>query len=184
MLKGFRQHQDGTTAVEFALIAPLLFSMIFGIIEISLIIFAQNALENATFVASRIGKTGYVEDGETREETIRSALENRAGAMMDVTQLQITTESYPEFGDVGSPEPYVDANGNAVRDEGENYTDVNGNGTYDEDMGVSGSGSAGEVVVYTVSYPWHLFGNWIGEYFGTSQTVNLTARTVVVNEPY
>lgn len=184
MFKHWQNDARGVTAVEFALVSPLLFAMIFGIIEISMIMFAQNVMENATFVASRTGKTGYVAEGSTREEMIRTAVETQAGILMDTEQLDITTETYPEYGDIGSPEPFVDANANGERDDGENFTDMNGNGVYDTDMGTPSAGAAGDIVVYTVTYPWHLFGPTIGQFFGSLQTIELTAKAIIKNEPY
>ena len=176
--------QDGAAAVEFALIAPVLLLFTVGIIEMSFMMLTQNIMESATFSASRLGKTGFTESGMSREETIRNALEEMAGTVMDVNQVSIDSKTYSEFGDVGQPEPFVDADGNGTRDSGENFTDINGNGTYDTDMGTSGLGGAGEVVVYTVSYPWHLTTPLLGSIFGDNGIVNLTARTVVKNEPF
>ncbi|MBW7837723.1 MAG: hypothetical protein H3C28_13935 [Sphingomonadales bacterium] len=96
----------------------------------------------------------------------------------------MTSQTYQQFDQIGDPEPFIDANGNGERDEGENYTDVNGNGSYDTDMGASGLGNAGEVVVYTVSYPWRIITPLISQFFGANGVLNLSARTVVQNEPY
>jgi len=180
----FFRCQDGAAAVEFALIAPVLLLFTIGIIEMSFLMLTQNMMESATFAAARTGKTGFTEAGESREQSIRDALEDLAGTVMDVNQISIDSKTYNEFGDVGKPEPFIDANANGTRDSGENFTDINGNGTYDTDMGSSGLGGAGEVVVYTVSYPWHLTTPLLSLIFGQNGIVNLTARTVVKNEPF
>lgn len=178
------QCQQGTTATEFALVAPVLLLMTIGVIEISLMMLSQNILESATFTASRLGKTGYVEDGMSREETIMQVLEDSASGLLDLNRVTITSQAYNEFGDVGSPEPFTDANGNGVRDVGENYTDVNENGQYDTDMGVAGAGGAGEVVVYVVTYAWHVTTPIMDHIVGNEGVFNLTARSVVKNEPF
>ncbi len=180
----FWRKEEGVTAVEFALIAPVLLTMIMGIIETSLVMFAQNILEYSTFAASRLGKTGFSEDSAGREATILALLEDRAGTVLDTDRIAITTKSYARFDFVGDPEPFVDANSNGVRDAGENYTDVNGNGQYDTDMGSEGVGDAGEIVVYTVSYPWHITTPVIQNFLGTDGTLTLSARAVVQNEPF
>ena len=189
MQKSFLTHiwhkEDGATAVEFALISPVVVLLVMGVIEMSMMMMAQNLMESATFSASRTGKTGYVAEGQTREETILQELNELAGAVLDTEAITITSTSYDEFGDIGQPEPFIDANANSVRDDGENYTDVNGNGQYDSDMGTSSSGTAGQVVVYTVSYPWHIATPLIGGMIGNADDiVMLTARTVVRNEPF
>lgn len=183
-LAGLRRDQRGATALEFALVAPLFFLMVMGTTEVGLSMFAQNVMEGATFAASRLGKTGYVTSGGTQEQTIREVLNNRAGALLDTSKIVITSKVYEQFDQIGQSEPFMDANGDGVRDIGENYTDVNGNGQYDIDMGSSGLGVAGQVVVYTVTYPWQLSTPVVSALLGHDGVINLTARTVVQNEPY
>ena len=181
--------QDGVTAVEFGFIAPVLFLLVMGIVEAGLIMSAQNTLESATYVASRTGRTGFVDTGKTQEETIIDLLKERASLFLDtdyvgIDAMSVTTKTYADLDGINEPEPYVDANSNGVRDNGENFTDINGNGVWDEDRGGSGFGSAGEIVVYTVTYPWPLFTPLVGEFIGTDGIFTLTSRAVVKNEPF
>lgn len=176
--------QEGVAAVEFALIAPVALLLIMGIIETSLVMFAQNVLESATFAAARTGKTGFVETDATREATIRSVLEDRGGVVFDTSLIDITSLTYARFDQIGDPEPYIDANNNQMRDDGENFTDVNGNGLYDTDMGADGVGNAGEIVVYTVSYPWNIFTPMVQDFLAEDGVITLSSRMVIQNEPF
>jgi hypothetical protein len=63
-----------------------------------------------------------------------------------------------------------------------NFIDINGNGSWDADMGQAGLGNPGDVVVYTVSYPWPIVTPIISAIIGSTYTI--TTRTVVRNEPY
>jgi hypothetical protein len=63
-----------------------------------------------------------------------------------------------------------------------NFVDVNGNGQWDDDMGKAGLGNPGDVVVYTVTYPWPIMTPLMKPIIGNS--ITLTARSVVRNEPY
>ena len=47
--------QDGATAVEFAIILPLLILLLFGIIEFSLLLYNQQVITNATREGTRLG---------------------------------------------------------------------------------------------------------------------------------
>lgn len=183
-MKKFWKREDGTTAIEFALIMPALVVIIMGSIELSLFFFVQTALEGATFSVSRLGKTGFVADGYTREETIKNKLDDWLGFFLDTEQLKIEAETYDDFSSVGAPEPFIDANKNGTRDDGENYTDVNGNGQYDLDQGVVSNGNAGDVVVYTVSYPWSLLTPFLAGSLGKDGVVEVQSRFVVKNEPF
>lgn len=49
------KNQDGATIVEFAIIAPLLFLLIFGIIEFSLLLFNKHVITNSSREGARAG---------------------------------------------------------------------------------------------------------------------------------
>lgn len=183
-IKHLYRSQHGVTIIEFALIAPTLMLILLGIIELSLISFSQHVMESSIFSASRLGKTGYIDNGTTQQDTILNTLNDQAGTFLDITKITIQTSSYSKFDQIGLPEPFVDANLNGIRDEGENYTDVNGNAQYDADMGTPGFGHASDVVVYTITYPWPIFTPLISQFIGNDGILNLTARAVVQNEPY
>lgn len=173
-----------TAAVEFALILPILAMLIIGTIEVSMIFFVTHIMESAAFSASRTGKTGYVQSGMTREATIMAAITQRAGPFIDISKVVMDTKTYTSFSQIGQPEPFIDADGNGQWDEGENYTDVNHNDQYDLDRGTEGTGSAGDIVVYTISYPWKLFTPMMGDLMGHDGTFTVSSRIVVKNEPY
>lgn len=176
--------EDGATALEFAMVAPALFLLMMGTVEVGLVLTAQNVMESATYSASRLGRTGYTESGQTQEETVMAELESFSSVLLDPERIDITTQSYTSFDSVGDPEPFVDANGNGTRDDGENYTDVNGNGQYDVDQGSAGLGAASNVVVYTMTYDWELFTPMVSSFLGEEGVMTLSARAVVKNEPF
>lgn len=191
-LARFWSDRNGVTAMEFAFVAPVLVLFMMGTIEASLLMFVQNILESATFNASRLGKTGYATPGETREDTIRAMIDDRAQGLLDADLIDIDAMAYGGgFGNIDQPEPFTDSNGNGVKDPAEPYIDSNGNGSWDADMGLAGLGVAGDVVVYTVRYPWELITPIASAFFGDDDLdaddppiITLTARAVVRNEPF
>ena len=50
--------------------------------------------------------------------------------------------------------------------------------------GTSGLGTAQQIVVYTISYPWTLFTPMMGALIGTHGIITITSHLVVRNEPY
>lgn len=176
--------QSGVTAVEFAIVAPTLMLLMFGIVEFGVIMMVYNVMESATAISSRLGKTGYTGDGLTREQTILNAITERAGSLIDPDDLTLSSKFYKQYDQINDPEPYIDANHNGSYNSGETYTDINGNGQWDADMGSSGYGSSGDVVVYTVSYPWSIATPIMRELIGSSGTYTITTHAVVKNEPY
>ena len=174
----------GVTAVEFAMVAPFLILILVGIVEFGLIFSADILLKNATYDASRTGRTGFVTEDSTQDATVRAVVRDEAGLLMDADKITIKSAAYSGFDTLKKPEPFIDANRNGVRDDGENFTDVNGNGVYDTDQGRAGYGGKNEVVLYTVSYPWKLFTPLLGEIVGSNGVITLNATAVVQNEPY
>ncbi len=129
----------GVTAIEFAILAPVLFVLLCGIVELAVCFTANVVLQDATKAAARTGRTGYVDDASTRDATVRALLNSRLGTILDERKLVFSSKAYGNIKNIGKPEPYVDVNGNGVRDDGETFTDVNGNGRWDSDSGVNGS---------------------------------------------
>lgn len=187
-VRGLRQllrNDEGITALEFAMIVPVFCLLMFGTMEFSLIWYASNTLESATSNSARLGKTGYVGEGTTREDQIRNMVADRSHGLMDPNDLNITYVAYQEFDQIGQPEPFQDTNDNGFWDEGEPYDDINANGNWDEDMGVAGLGNANDIVVYTVTYPWPLSTPIISHIIGGESGIfNLQSRVIVKNEPY
>jgi len=150
--------RKGVAAIEFAMIAPVLFLFLIGITEISLVMLAEHLIENATYNASRTSKTGYIEENKTQLETVTAVLHERLGGLaplLDTSKLTITTTKYGKLSDIGQPE-----------------------------QGSESLGTAGEIVVYTVSYPWKFFTPLIGDLMGDENGImNISSRIVVKNEP-
>jgi len=55
MKRAFRPSEKGATAVEFAIVASLFLSLVFGIIEFSILMFDQHVLTNASREGARAG---------------------------------------------------------------------------------------------------------------------------------
>lgn len=54
-LKSLAKHQQGTSMVEFAFVAPVFFLLLFGIIEFSVILFDKATITNASREGARAG---------------------------------------------------------------------------------------------------------------------------------
>lgn len=180
--KNFIKSADGVTAIEFAMVSPVLFLMVFGIVEFSLAMFVESTMEGAVSASGRYGKTGYVASGSTRADQIIATVAEKTAGLLDASKITVTTTIYPSFDSVSKPEPYTDTNHNGIYDTGEPYTDINGNSTWDADMGLAGLGNANDVVVYTISYPWTIQTPIIANFIGN--TVTISSRSLVKNEPY
>lgn len=149
----------GATVIEFALVAPLLFLILFAVIEFGLIMFIYSVLEGATSISSRVGRTGYTENGLSREDYIRQKVNTLSGGIIDTNKLNITMLAYSGFDNVGKHDycislaPACNPPPGPYGTPGVDFFDYNNDGKYD-DYGINGPGTADQVVLYTVSYPW------------------------------
>ncbi len=185
MLKRLRKQEprnSGATVVEFALIAPILFLLMMGIIEFGLIFFLNVMLQGAVDTASRLGKTGFAPAGVTRDSWLREQIrENMAYDMVNVDDLNISMLWYRGMQDVGQPEPCLVTTCTAGSPPGD-FQDINGNGVWDADMGIDGSGGGSMSVAYRVSYDWDIFTPIMREYLGN--TITLSSVAIVRNEAF
>ncbi|MGQ0677892.1 MAG: TadE/TadG family type IV pilus assembly protein [Rhodospirillales bacterium] len=180
----FGRRRDGATAVEFALVAPAFFMVMWGTVEVGMLSLASTLLEGAVREASRVGMTGYAPAGTAQIDHVKNTIKKYTVNFLDIDKLKIDTKSYTGFGNVGQPEAFVDkAPFNGKYDAGETFTDTNGNGKWDSDQGKPGLGDPGSVVVYTLSYDWAFFAGYAKEIFGTP-SVTLRSTIAVRNEPY
>lgn len=183
IMRRLLRDDGGATAIEFALIALALIYFMVGIVEFSVAMTVGNSLEAATNMSSRLGKTGYVdEEAElTQEETIYEEIERRVGPLIDMEKLKITHEVFNDFESLTSPDILKDENEDGDTDDPGEWTDVDGDGFKD---GADGVGTSGNIVVYRISYPWEVMTPVMGKILGDGGIINLTAYSVVKNEPY
>lgn len=184
----FRKAEKGIATTEFALIAPVLITLLCGFVEFAWVASSRAALESATMKAARLIAAS---DCPAQRETLLTQTVVKGMAHVKSSDGQppkIESKSYASsFGDVGEPEPFVDVEPtqNGKYDLGEAYTDVNGNGKWDPDMGKSGSvGGAGQVVSYTATYRVKPMIPWLAKQFGDGrEDYPIRATTVIRNEP-
>ena len=181
-LRRLWRDDSGTTAIEFAFIALGLVYLMVGIIEFAMAMTVGNSLEAATNLSSRLGKTGYVdEDAETQEQTILDEVERRVGPLIDMEKIAISNEVYNDFESLTNPDLFEDKNDDGDTDDAGEWTDVDGDGFRD---GSDGVGTAGDIIVYKISYPWQVMTPLIGKIIGDEGIIHLSAYSVVKNEPY
>lgn len=181
----FLKCRDGSSFVEFALVAPAVLLGIAGVIDFMMVMFVTSLVEGGLQDASRLGRTGYQPAGVSREDAIRASVADATIGLVDMNDVQITYTIYPGFDLVGQPEPYEDiAPANGAYDTGEPFNDVNGNGVWDADMGVAGLGEPGDVVLYRVYYEWQALTPLVAPFFGPDGKAPIAASIAVRNEPW
>ncbi len=184
LLRRFLRCRKGVSALEFALVAPVMLLTITGIIDIMLVCFVTSLMEGGMRDASRLGRTGYNPPTGTREEAILQKIADATFGLVDMSQAQVSILTYEDFSAIGQPEDYTDVNGNSQYDAGEPWVDTNGNGMWDEDQGAAGAGSSSSIVQYTVRYDWKLLTPLLPTFLPNGDTFPIVVSVAVRNEPW
>lgn len=170
--------EQGTTVMEFGLVSVVFITMLIGMFDIGQSAYAQAILNGAVQEAAR---TSSLETGDTTVADARVL--NLVNNVAPGATIQSTRTSYFDFNDIDRPEKWNDGNFDNTCNVGETYVDENGNGQWDEDIGLSGNGGAGDVVIYTVTLTYDpLFP--IPFWDNADATRSLEAVAIKKNQPF
>lgn len=170
--------QDGVTVVEFAILAPVFLLLLLGIFDVGQMAYGKAILNGAVEKAAR---SATIETADTTviDNTVRSAIL----PILPNATIATSRKSYYDFADVSRPEKFTDLNGNGTCNAGEPYIDENRSGHWESDVGKTGNGGAGDVVLYTVTVTYRpLFTSKF--MYNSGATNTLTAVGVRKNQPY
>lgn len=178
LMRRLGKREDGVTAVEFALIAPVLLTMLLGTYDLGYTLYVDSMLQGSIQDAGR-SSTIEGSNAASMDLIVTTAVKR----VVPGATLTFTRKSYTTFSDVGSPEAFTDVDNNGVCNNGEPYEDANGNSTWDADRGKTGQGGARDAVLYTakVTYPRPFA---MAGMFGFSPVVTLSSATVLRNQPF
>ncbi len=173
VLRRFRRNRRGSAAVEFALVAPVFFALLFAIIETALMFFAGQVLETMTQNAARQVLTGQAQTNpniktlQNFHDAICPPLPAPQPVLFNCANLFVDVQSYPAFSNV-TINSQIDASNNFINN-----------------MQYSPGGS-GQIVVMRMFYQWPLFvtglGYNIANLAGSKRLLSATAA--FQNEPF
>ena len=83
-LRRFRRNRRGSAAVEFALVAPVFFALLFAIIETAIVFFAGQVLETVTQDSARKIMTGQAQTANYSQGAVQGHRRLPAGALAKV----------------------------------------------------------------------------------------------------
>lgn len=164
----FIREQDGSAAVEFALIAVPFLALLFAILETALVFFASQTLEAAVSDASRLIMTGQAQTAGFSQADFKTQVCNRIAGLFDCSGgVYVDVKQYSSFSSVNSASPVT-------------------NGTFDTTRMAYVPGGPGCIEVVTLYYQWPIYvsllGNNLSNLNGSKRL--LVATSVFRNEPY
>ena len=156
-LRSFRRSQDGSAAVEFAMIAPMFFALIFAVME-------TGVEDGARLVYT--SQTTSVTD-------FKSAICNRVSVLLDCTKLDIDVRSYDPGTSITLNDP-IDASGKYVS-----------NGFVYQPPAYAPNSPTNKTVVVRAFYQWPLYVTGLGYNIanidrGTTTNKRLLAATAAL----
>lgn len=172
LFRRFRRSRRGSTAVEFALVAPVFFALLFAIIETALVFLAGQVLETVTQDSARMVMTGQAQTAGYDQAHFKSQVVCPAGSLANVlfdcvNGIYVDVQSYPAFASV------------AINSQ------IDATNTFINNMQYS-PGGPGDIVVVRLFYQWPLFvtglGYNIANLSGSKRLLSATAA--FRNEPY
>lgn len=154
--------------LEFALIAPVFFLLLFAITEIGIIFFAQSTVQHATNNLGRLIRTGQIQGAQLTQSQVRAQVCTDVAPLVPCdSTLYVDIESFSGFGSVIFSPPL---------DSGGNMIPLNGFST----------GAACSVVLVRVFYAWPVFTpaltSFLSNMAGNKHL--LYAASAFRNEPY
>jgi Flp pilus assembly protein TadG len=168
LLRRFRHNRRGSAAVQFAIVAPLFFGLLFAIIEVALMFFAGQVLETITQNSARMILTGQAQNGSyTQSQFANYVCTQVPASFFDCSSIYIDVESFSSASSVAI---------NSQIDSSKNFIN---NMQYSP-------GGPGSLVVVRLFYQWPTFVTGFG--FNLANLANnkvlLQATAVFKNEPY
>jgi Flp pilus assembly protein TadG len=172
--------ESGVTLVEFAFVAPILVTLVMGLLDIA---HTQYTASVVTGAMQKAGRDMSLEDAGSSLTTLDARVESIVQTVAPQAVITTSRLSHFDFSDIGQAEAFTDDNSDGICNNNEVFEDMNGNNTWDEDRGVDGLGGARDAVVFTanVSYP-RLFP--MAAMIGLPERVVVEATTVLRNQPY
>lgn len=169
----------GVTVLEFAIVAPVMLTLMMGLMELLFQVYVQSVLDGAM---QKAGRDSSLEGNVVNGDALDQKVEDMVGTVVKTATYTSVRKSYSTFSLV-KPENFNDKNGNGIRDSGECFDDVNNNGIWDADPGRDSQGGANDVTKYTMTVTYkHLFP--IQKFLGWGDMVTLTSTTLLKNQPY
>src|SRR3954447_4866230 len=153
-LSRFHSARSGATATEFALIAPVFLALMIAIMQVGIVFFAEQALQSAAVMASRLVLTGQAQNSSMNQAQFLNAICPKVQALFDCGSMMVDVQTYSSFNgaDYSTPTLTYDANGNVTN------------------AWSFAPGNAGSIVVVRFIYQWPVIGGPLG--FSISNLTN------------
>ena len=149
LIRRFVKAKEGAAALEFALIAIPFFMLLFGIIEVAMIIFASLILENGVIEATRSLRTGVFQKTGGGADEFKGVVCDSMAAMIKCDgDFYMDVKVLSDFGSTG-------------------FSDPEATDTFGEGFGFENP-DAGDIVLVRVYYMKKIYTPMLGRFFSNA----------------
>lgn len=104
----FLKNRKGATAIEFAIVAPIFFMMIFIAGEFAIFLYKKNHLKHSMYVAARVLQTGEIQNSSDPKLDFQREICAVAKSSFDCTKVYFDVRTFDEIKQVQFPKVNVD----------------------------------------------------------------------------
>ncbi len=112
--KNLSRERGGNVMIEFAMLAPVFFMLIMGLVEFVLYEYKTYALNHVVYEAARNLQTGEVAGAGNTEQAFIDELCAHSGMMIDCNEIDYDVQAYDDLNDATYPAPAFDTDGRAT----------------------------------------------------------------------
>lgn len=163
----FARAERGATAVEFGLVAAPYIALLIAILQVALVMIAQEVLQTATMQAARLIETGQAQTGGMSSAQFKQQICNNASSMFTCSGIYVNVQTFSSFSSISTPSP-------------------NQSGTLNTSSFGYSPGADGDIEVVQVYYEWPVFPAPLGFNLGNinGNHLLLVATAAFRNEPF
>lgn len=140
--------EKGASLVEFALIFPILITIILSTLELGIMLAIKVNLQSCAMAGAYYGATGAYTTGTTRTASAQAVMNSGISGLLNPALVTITIQSFPSF----------------------SIASLGG-------VGSTGTGSAGQVGMYKIQYSYSPASPLVAAFFGSTKVLQATTYT-------
>lgn len=144
-IKRLRWSQKGSTLIEFALVFPILITIILSTLELGIMLAIKVNLQSCVQTGAYYGQAGQFVAGSTPTASAQAVMMNGVSGLLNPANLVVTIQSYPTFLSASS----------------------GGSGT-------PGTGKKGEIGMYKMQYTYSASSPLVASFFGATKVLTAT----------
>ncbi|WOI54030.1 TadE/TadG family type IV pilus assembly protein [Parvularcula sp. LCG005] len=111
LVRRWLKRDEGSAAVEFAIIAPVFFLLVFAIFETSLFYFKRHSLRYLVFEVSRELQTGHIQKAGDPETLFKETVCEKSSFLFDCDDIFVDVRAFNRLSDATFPPITFDGDG-------------------------------------------------------------------------